>query len=195
MTDLPTLEAALFQKELDTLAAKLAPLAQGIRDVFAEYGDSNGNIAVTPAPTADYNAGVESIRTEINEIGDWLRSLPQVEAGYHAGTVLKVRDVRLKDMPPSLERAIRLTAIRKHLEGVATPPCPALPQPMTEAPEMGVAYFRPAPENCTRGFTEHKWCADNIDYAWLAQRLCYATAEDATTVAKAQLEILNPSKP
>jgi hypothetical protein len=195
MTDLPTLEAALFQKELDTLAAKLAPLVQGIRDVFAEYGDSNGNIAVTPAPTADYNARVEANQTEVNEIGEWLRSLPQVELGYHAGTVLKVRNVSLKDLPLSLERAIRLAAIRKHLEGVATPPRPPLPEPMTEAPGVGVAYFRPAPENCTRGFMEHNWCADNIDYAWLAQRFCYATAEDAIAVTKAMLETLNPAKP
>ncbi len=194
MTDLPTLEAALFQKELDTLAAKLAQLVQGIRDVFGEYGDCNGNILIPATPT-DHNARIESIQTEINEIGEWLRSLPQVEPGYHAGTVLKVRNVNLKDLPLSLERAIRLTAIRKHLEGVATPPRPALPQPqpLTEAPEAGVAYYMPDLREPDVPYS-YEWGGDDGELEWLKNRCCYTTKEDAIIVAKAMLETLNQTK-
>lgn len=196
MTDLPTLEAALLQKELDHLAAKLAPLVQGIRDVLGEYGDINGNIHITDSHhTPDYNAGIKATQDEILGIGEWLRSLPQVEAGYHAGTILKVCNVSLSDLPQSIERAIRHAAIRKHLEAATNPPRPVLPEPMTEAPEKGIKYFRPAPENYVgEPFTVHKWRGDDFDYLWLRRRLCYRTAEDAAAVAKAQLAILNPAK-
>jgi hypothetical protein len=186
MTDLPTLEAALFQKELDTLAAKLAPLVQGIRDVFAEYGDSNGLL---------YGDSDDLVL-----VGEWLRSLPDTSQGYFSGYYLQVSTPRMRNLPPLLEKIIRQAAIQKHLEGVATPPPPppppprpALPQPLTEAPEMGSSYYVPSPRHSLL-FDDFVWGGDDCDLRWLAQRLCYATAEDAIAVAKALLETLNQTK-
>jgi hypothetical protein len=181
MPDLPTLEAALFQKELDHLTSKLEPLVQGIRDVFGEYGDSNGRIHGDSA--------------DLQLVGEWLRSIPDTPQGYYAGYYIQVRNPEMRNLPPLLEKLIREAAIRKHLGGVANPPRPELPEPMTEAPEFDSTYYRPAPEFEARPVSGNIWRGDRVDLRWLRQRLCYRTAEDATAVAKAQLAILNPTKP
>ncbi len=180
MPDLPTLEAALFQKELDTITARLEPLVQGIRDVFREYGDSNGHICGHSA--------------DLQLVGEWLRSLPDTPQGYYAGYFLQVHTPQMRDLPPLLDKLIREAAIRKHLEGVANPPRPVLPEPMTEAPQIGTDYYVPDLTSSTH-FDDYEWDGDGCDLRWLEGRLCYATAEDAATVAKAQLAILNPTKP
>ena len=180
MPDLPTLEAALFQKELDTITARLEPLVQGIRDVFREYGDSNGHICGDSA--------------DLQLVGEWLRFLPDTPQGYYAGYFLQVHTPQMRDLPPLLEKLIREAAIRKHLEGVANPSRPVLPEPMTEAPQMGTDYYTPSSRHPGL-FDEVEWAGDACDLRWLEGRLCYATKEDAATVAKAQLELLNPTKP
>lgn len=180
MPDLPTLEAALFQKELDHLTSKLAPLVQGIRDVFGEYGDSNGRLC--------------GDSDDLQLVGEWLRSIPDTPQGYYAGYYIQVHTPQMRKLPPLLEKLIREAAIRKHLGGVANPPRPVLPEPMTEAPQVGADYYVPDLTSFSH-FDDYEWDGDAVDLRWLEQRLCYRTAEDATAVAKAHLAILNPAKP
>lgn len=180
MPDLPTLEAALFQKELDTITARLEPLVQGIRDVFREYGDSNGHICGDSA--------------DLQLVGEWLRFLPDTPQGYYAGYFLQVHTPQMRDLPPLLDKLIREAAIRKHLEGVANPPRPVLPEPMTEAPQVGTGYYMPDTREPDDPYAYH-WDGSDDELVWLKNRACYAAKEDATTVAKVQFAILNPTKP
>lgn len=180
MPDLPTLEAALFQKELDHLTAKLAPLVQGIRDAFGEYGDSNGRLYGDSA--------------DLQLVGEWLRSLPDTPQSYYAGYYLQVSTPGMRNLPPLLEKRIREAAIRKHLDAVVRPPRPVLPEPMTEAPQVGTIYYMPDTREPDDPYAYH-WDGSDGELVWLKNRACYAAKKDAATVAKAQFAILNPTKP
>lgn len=67
--------------------------------------------------------------------------------------------------------------------------CPA---PMRVEPEQGSLYYAPTPANEAFA-TSFRWRGDSVDLFLLERGICFATADDAATAARAMIAPLKPN--
>ena len=104
-TKFQSLEAALYQRELNALTAKLVPLVTQIREVFSDLCGEGQRMDTD---------GV----AEVKEINTWVRSLPELGAAYYSGYYVSVDNPNLMRIPAPLEKVIKERAVANHMAAV-----------------------------------------------------------------------------
>jgi 2,4-dienoyl-CoA reductase-like NADH-dependent reductase (Old Yellow Enzyme family) len=103
-----SLEAALYQRELEEIIKEITPHVDAIRSILTKL-NPNDNVK-----------GSVKDEKEIAEIAKWIHELPQFGSGYYSGYYLTVSTPHPAHVPDFISRLIKRRAIEKHLAAVDT---------------------------------------------------------------------------